>query len=319
MASKLKVRLAALVAGLIAVVGVGSPATAAATHGASLPPSFPQAKPSGSGDHHVLPIVGQPRALSGGPYWYVGAAQDVDAADPTSEAEGIKVRIQAWHVPGITGQDHSIGEFAIQHQQSGTMNDMAVEMGYRNNNGTTTNPQLFVGAHVNGTWLGYGTGFTACTSTAVSGCAAPAWIPPNNNLSSNAQYEMEFWYTHEGTPSEGWWAAVKGSGAIPAGKQRWLGYFKDDLWKNASPAVTLPHKVDVAQVYGEVYDPDGCVNMGTGAFPTSNSGALFDNYEITNLLTSVANLNINTTTDPSWYDRAAASARTFRYGGPGQC
>lgn len=287
----------------------------------SLGAGVAQAVPPTPGDpHHSLP--GAPKMVNGKlhalatspPYFYAGYRQDLTTTQEAS-ATGMQIRMQAWRNAVTLPAQHSIGEVALQ--KNGASKDVTIEAGYRSVDGAS-NLTVWAGVWVNGAFQGYNSAFTACTSSAVPGCSLPSWIPLGNNLSSGGQYTLKLWYTHVGTSSEGWWLYVQGSGACPAGKQCWLGYFSKNLWTSAVPAQNPLDANQYMQVFGEVYDPNGPgTAMGTGNCPNgSGGGALWDQYGLIGLTAADSDLDqFNVTSTPASYNVAEATDTSYRYGG----
>lgn len=270
-----------------------------------------QAAPHQSNPHGVPGVSagGAKTALAGGPHYYAGYRHTLDVGEQAA-AQGATVKMQAWSATTpADGTKQNFGELSVQNSNA------IVEIGYMNRWNSSL-PQLFVNGWNGSTSFGINTGFTACTSTAVAGCAKPAWILPGANVSNSGQYQIKWWYTHVGFAdgSEGWWASVVPSGGVPTGKQEWIGYYKKSAkW----PGVTASG-VTVTQVFGEAYDESTppTVAMGTGSCPNgSGGGALFNLYDL--VPSSTATFTSNVTSDPTYYNVAEGGVDTnlFRYGG----
>lgn len=266
---------------------------------------------------------------------HAGGGMLLDATEAAS-SPGMTARHQAWNMPtGVVGSDctSTLSEMWVGSADSSgaTTTDVVIGAGAMSACGTTA-PVFAIEAYRNGTWLGWvnngGTNeFTACTSSAVAGCSFPAWKQPYASLSSNTQYTMKIVYQHQGTSSEGWWVWLQGPGAIPAGYQGWIGYYRKGIWANAaSPANQgwsgsyTPWRLG----FGEVHDPRAagsrCVDMGNGNYPNgSGNGAIMDSIsaQVPGVSTDFTEQTV--WDDPSIYGLDNRTGTSYRYGGTGEC
>lgn len=328
-------RILALVAVAALSVGLASaPASAGPLPGPGL-------KPSGSSSDKIRipnrPTVTTPGGKSAqwsGTYSHSGGGMLLNATDAAA-SNGLASRVQAWSnsTTGIYSGtcSHSLGEVWVGSADSSgvTTDDVVIGMSARTYCGNSS-PKLQVEAYRNGTHLGWATPttgeFTPCTTGGVNGCVDPAWITIDNALSSNSQYEMKIQYAHVGTSSEGYWIWVKGSGAIPSGKQGWLGFYRKGIWANAAAPASngwtgayTPWRL----AFGEVTDPRAsgsrCTNMGTGSMPGTGTGAIIDQLAVLPTTVSTDFTQQTIWEDPTIYGLADRSASQLRYGGPGEC
>ncbi len=247
-------------------------------------------------------------------YFYGGGLQTV-------VADGAFVNLNVQNPYLNSNDSHSLAELAIQSGDS----KQIVEVGWTKDaticgayTPGSSGPCLFTFSWINGVGQGYNTGFVDNASVSLNvGATLPAPLSGNNT-----RFGIQ-------SSSNLWWVAVDvGDGT--GGK--WIGYFPQTLWSNATPSVTFT-KSGLIQAFGEVAakatgDNTPCTDMGNGVLGLNVNGtaARVGSYSVVNPPAGVvSNLSLTGTSQsyPGKYyteivtPNTPGNITTLRYGGPG--
>ncbi|GIF00720.1 neprosin family prolyl endopeptidase [Paractinoplanes rishiriensis] len=323
-----KLRAALLVGALAMLAGLAAPATANAagssdptneevlswerTTPASLPENWTKAPRKNANDKPVPGVKGpktppappRPRTKAGsfalcpGCTFHDGGVDGHTGTLPTGFYANLEV--EAPVLDTAASDNYTLTEIAVEKSVNSAR--QIVECGWAVNQSVFGNTQthLFVSAWVNGSFLGWGTGFTdnAANTTHNHGTV----LSTNVFQRCGIQYFNGDWWV--------WFGTTTGVGD-------WVGYFAGSNWTGASPTVTTFTNNDTSHAVGQVNadnDPT-CTDMGDGVIGSASSGAY---------IASTSNVG-GTTSAMTWsespaytgFDVAGLSARTARYGGPG--
>ncbi|WP_412748142.1 neprosin family prolyl endopeptidase [Krasilnikovia sp. M28-CT-15] len=185
-----------------------------------------------------------------------------------------------------TGDYHTLAELSVQSADGAQI----AEVGWtvdRTVNGDS-DPHLFVYHWVNRKETCYNAcGFVQYSQT----------VKPGDTLPDNAN--KKFGIQHF---NDAWWVAYD---------TEWLGYFPDSLWNGQFS------RTGQVQYFGEVASPSTqpCSHMGNGKGADNASAARVGSVAYIN----GPDVDLNVRAVGGVYSVSKASARTFRYGGPGAC
>lgn len=202
-------------------------------------------------------------------------------------ADGASVTLDQQTPKLAAGDYHSLAELAVQSADG----KQIVEIGWtvdRGLNGDAT-PHLFSFHWVDG------------NGTCYNGCG--------------------FVHTGGPTPGDKVTSGQRGSYQIAHRDGQWqlsyngteIGYYPDSLWNGGYT------KAGLIQAFGEVAwgASPVCTAMGNGTYGHADGSATISDFALVNGA-AAAGLSV-AATDPSLYDSGAATATSFRFGGPGGC
>jgi hypothetical protein len=237
------------------------------------------------------PAIGLPPhdvSLAGAPHFFYAGAYDFGTAAGASALMTIRRPTVA------AADDHSLAELAVQSADQ----RQAIEVGWTVDPKQfgDSEPHLFVFHWVDGVRTCYnGCGFVPFGQARV-GMILPV----------DATQLWPFTIRHD----PGSWSIYFGLSAV--------GYFPDSLWGGRFTQIGL------VQAFGEVSasSTTPCTDMGSGAFPTANSGARISSIRFLGAQPGSAVPAVDITTNvthPNYYKAIKTGAGSIRYGGPGAC
>lgn len=296
MISKGKISTVLAALALAVGVGVSAPSQAVAATVTAAKVSTPHGVPYEKGKEPKT------KALLTGGYKYAGGS-DTPATPKTGSFANITVGTPATDVG-----DHSLVELSVQ---GGTNNRaLIVEVGWVKDKAFgDAAPHLFASRWVNNVWAGCyfeGCGWVDATPTVTTDdlgkslASVASAASPGNVKSFGIQ-----WF------NDAWWVSYDGA---------WIGYWNDDLWQYASPAVTPYNSGSFFQAFGEVWSNTGtsCTDMGNGLFSSnSNAAGIYSWAYLPSGTYPASTWGIQD--HPSEYTSTYLSGRSARIGGSGPC
>lgn len=289
----LKRALMSLLAISLAVFGLTAPAQAEAPSRASVAPHGVPYQPTARKQAQTM--------LSGG-YKYAGGSHR-----PGSTKDGAWANITVAK-PYTASGDHSLVELSAQGGP--TDRELIVEVGWVVDPAFgDSDPHLFASRWVNNVWAGCyfeGCGWVDATPSVTTddlglNLASVASAASPGNIKKFAVQ----WF------SGNWWVSYDNV---------WIGYWSDDLWQFASPAVAQYNSASFFQAFGEVWSNTGtsCTDMGNGLMSSNTNAAGVFSWAYLPAGTYPAS-SWGIQDHPSEYTATALSGRSGRLGGPGPC
>ncbi|MFJ7248755.1 neprosin family prolyl endopeptidase [Kitasatospora sp. NPDC098652] len=221
--------------------------------------------------------------------WFGACFSYVTGRQQTTTA-GAAVTMYVADPTGVPANGHSLQELSLQ-STGGTVSGNTVEIGWTVDpqvNGDYL-PHLFVFHWINGQPTSYNTGFVPTSSTVRPGMA----LPPGGSV-------RLAWWNSNGN----WWAYYDNTP---------IGYFPGSTWSGTFTTA------QIVSAFGEVAadSQTSCTQMGDGLYGSQAGSSSISDYQLYG--SSDQPRFTVSATDPSYYNYGAASATSFRLGGPGAC